>query len=377
MDLSALGVDIGDVTISASEMDDPELLAELYAVTGQAPAPRPPPAANQRHQLEQQALGKKREALRLKAAAMGVPWLPTRSLLGSSMERDNAHALTVTDDPDGQGQVALVHALRPDLSLVHAWMADPHGNAVFGYPQAENAYGALAAREGAIVTAEHIVDSATLRRHAHLVQLPGDYVRAVCHAPWGAHPGGMSCAGVPGFQGYAEDYDFVDEAREAGADSARFKAWIDEWVLGCETPDAYAERLGEDRRDRLRRRADDDAAGRPREIPPLPPGPRPRRCRWRPARRNTTPPCRLRHIVRHNSRHFPRPLARRLHSASAGPPARLVPAGAGPALVAAPTTAAPITGTGGVAGVNIPRLGSAMRFSPITNLTPLSSLRCR
>ncbi|PWG73941.1 3-oxoadipate CoA-transferase, partial [Enterococcus hirae] len=42
--------------------------------------------------------------LRLKAAAMGVPWLPTRSLLGSSMERDNAHALTVTDDPDGQGQ---------------------------------------------------------------------------------------------------------------------------------------------------------------------------------------------------------------------------------------------------------------------------------
>lgn len=211
--------------------------------------------------------------LRLKAAAMGVPWLPTRSLLGSSMERDNAHALTVTDDPDGQGQVALVHALRPDLSLVHAWMADPHGNAVFGYPQAENAYGALAAREGAIVTAEHIVDSATLRRHAHLVQLPGDYVRAVCHAPWGAHPGGMSCAGVPGFQGYAEDYDFVDEAREAGADSARFKAWIDEWVLGCETPDAYAERLGEDRRDRLRRRADDDAAGRPREIPPLPQGP--------------------------------------------------------------------------------------------------------
>lgn len=211
--------------------------------------------------------------LRLKAAAMGVPYLPTRSLLGSSMEKENAHGLTVVDDPGGDERVALVHALYPDLSLVHAWMADEDGNAVFGYPQAENAYGALAAREGAIVTAEHIVDRATLRRHAHLVQLPGQYVRAVCPAPWGAHPGGMSCAGIAGFRGYGEDYDFVGDTRDAGADPASFQAWIDEWVLGCHTPEAYAEHLGENRRRRLRQRAADDAAGRPRELPPLSEGP--------------------------------------------------------------------------------------------------------
>lgn len=205
--------------------------------------------------------------LRLKAAAQGLPWLPTRSLLGSSMETDNADALTIVDDPDGQGRVALVHALYPDVSLVHAWMADELGNAVFGYPQAENAYGALAAREGAIVTAEHIVDSATLRRHAHLVQLPGDYVRAVCPSPWGAHPGGMSCAGVPEFTGYAEDYDFVDDARKAGADAQTLRAWIDEWVLGCDDPQAYAENLGQARRQRLRQRAKNDAAQLSRDLP--------------------------------------------------------------------------------------------------------------
>lgn len=205
--------------------------------------------------------------LRLKAAAQGVPWLPTRSLLGSNMETDNSHALTVTQDPRGHGRLALVHALYPDLSLVHAWMADEQGNTVFGYPQAENAYGALAAREGAIVTAEHIVDSETLRRHAHLVQLPGDYVRAVCPAPWGAHPGGMSRAGIPDFSGYAEDYEFVNQARTAGEKPATLQAWIDEWVLGCESPEAYAEHLGKARRRRLRQRADDDAAGRARALP--------------------------------------------------------------------------------------------------------------
>ena len=75
--------------------------------------------------------------LRLLAGAMGVPFLPTRSLLGSSMEEDNARAgdLIVADDPFGtEGRVAFVRALVPDMALIHAWAADRSGNLIAARP---------------------------------------------------------------------------------------------------------------------------------------------------------------------------------------------------------------------------------------------------
>src|SRR5689334_22035466 len=73
--------------------------------------------------------------LRVLAGAMGVPFLPTRSLLGSSMEEDNARAgdLIAADDPFGaEGRVAYVRALVPDVALLHAWAADRAGNVIIG-----------------------------------------------------------------------------------------------------------------------------------------------------------------------------------------------------------------------------------------------------
>ncbi|HTI56227.1 MAG TPA: CoA-transferase, partial [Verrucomicrobiae bacterium] len=120
--------------------------------------------------------------LRLLAGAMGVPFLPTRSLLGSTMEEDNARAgdLIVADDPFGaDGRVAYVRALVPDVALLHGWVADRTGNVITAAPLNENMYGAMAARGGAVVTVEKIVSTDFIRRHADLVRLPGQYVRAV------------------------------------------------------------------------------------------------------------------------------------------------------------------------------------------------------
>ena len=132
--------------------------------------------------------------LRLLAGAMGLPFLPTRSLLGSSMEEDNARAgdLIVADDPFGaEGRVAMVRALVPDVALIHAWAADRSGNLIAAPPLNENLYGAMAARRGAIVTVEKIVSTDVIRRHANLVRLPAQYVQAVVETPHGNHPGGM------------------------------------------------------------------------------------------------------------------------------------------------------------------------------------------
>jgi acyl CoA:acetate/3-ketoacid CoA transferase alpha subunit len=94
--------------------------------------------------------------LRLKAAAMGIPWHPTRSLVGSSMAEENRDAFRVSsDDPS----IGMVRALEPDLSLVHAWAADPAGNALLAPPYGEDVYGALAAKEGAILSVERVVSS--------------------------------------------------------------------------------------------------------------------------------------------------------------------------------------------------------------------------
>lgn len=185
--------------------------------------------------------------LRLLAGAMGVPFLPTRSLLGSSMEEDNARAgdLIVADDPFGtEGRVAFVRALVPDMALIHAWAADRSGNLIAAPPLNENLYGAMAARRGAIVTVEKIVSTDFIRRHANLVRLPAQYVQAVVETPHGNHPGGMWGMNVPELESYAEDIDWILECRQAFRKPETADAWIREWMLDLPDHAAYLAKVG-------------------------------------------------------------------------------------------------------------------------------------
>jgi acyl CoA:acetate/3-ketoacid CoA transferase beta subunit/acyl CoA:acetate/3-ketoacid CoA transferase alpha subunit len=189
-------------------------------------------------------------AQRLAAGARGLEWTTTRSLAGSSMETDNAGLVTRLED----GTVA-IRALVPDVSIFHAPAADARGNVLVSPPLMENLSGALAARRGAIVTVDRIVDPDTVREHAHLTRIPASAVRAVVEAPLGGHPGGLRPAGIPGIDAYGEDYEFWVDIRKAARDPGAMDSWIKEWVLGCETHERYLERLGEDRIALLRRRA--------------------------------------------------------------------------------------------------------------------------
>ncbi len=185
--------------------------------------------------------------LRLLAGAMGLPFLPTRSLLGSTMEEANQPDLVVQRETFDGTPVALVRALVPDLSLVHGLVADRAGNTLLPPPVGEGVYGALAAREGALVTVERIVPTEVIRRHAGLVRLPAAYVRGVAEAPLGGHPGGMASPLAPEVPGYAEDYAFARAQREAFATPAGADAWLREWVLDAPTPADFVHRLGADR----------------------------------------------------------------------------------------------------------------------------------
>jgi len=200
--------------------------------------------------------------LRLLAGAMGVPFLPTRSLLGSTMEEDNARSgdLIAADDPFGaEGRVAYVRALVPDVALLHGWVADRAGNVIAASPMNENMYGAMAARGGAVVTVEKIVSTDFIRRHADLVRLPAQYVRAVVETPHGNHPGGMYGMNVPELEGYAEDMEWILECRRAFRKPDTADAWIREWMLDLPDHAAYLSKLGYARIMETKGRAHTDA----------------------------------------------------------------------------------------------------------------------
>ena len=197
---------------------------------------------------------------RLKAGAQGVSFLPTHSILGSSMEKDNRDDFLVMDDPFRKGErLGLVRAINADLSFYHALAADPQGNSLFVPPYAENLYGALGSRQGVIVTAEKIVSTDFLRAHAGYVRLPGYRVLAVCEVPFGGHPSGMNSHGVNEIEGYAIDNPFVFTLRQACKKRETLDAWMKEWVLSCPDQSAYVKKLGPDRLKNLKDKARPDA----------------------------------------------------------------------------------------------------------------------
>jgi len=200
---------------------------------------------------------------RLEAAARGLPAVATNSLRGSDMAENPGFA--VVDSPFGP--VGLLEAYAPDIALLHAPVADRSGNVALNPPLLEGVWGALAARRGAVVTVERVVEDISL--WSHLVQLPAHRVLAVAETPLGAHPGGLFARDTP-VDGYGEDLEFWAQARAASRGDG-FDEWIERWVLDPADQPAYLERLGTDRVARLRRRADpeswrEDEAAHPPDL---------------------------------------------------------------------------------------------------------------
>ncbi|WXG43645.1 MAG: CoA-transferase [Promethearchaeati archaeon SRVP18_Atabeyarchaeia-1] len=181
---------------------------------------------------------------RLVAGAMGLEFLPTRSIVGSSMERDNKDSFTTIDDPFGTGaKVGLVKSLRPDVSIVHAWCADNAGNAIIVPPLGDSNFAFYASTGGVIVSAEKIVPTDFIRQHATMTRIPGHLVKAVVELPFGAHP--SAHFGLHG-EGYSEDLQFIVNLRQIGKDEATLKKWIDDWILGVDH-NKYLAKLGTER----------------------------------------------------------------------------------------------------------------------------------
>jgi glutaconate CoA-transferase subunit A len=185
-------------------------------------------------------------ALALEAAALGVPYLPTRSLLGSDLLARNprlrAAACPFTGDP-----LVLVPALAPDVAILHVQRADAHGNCQAWGPTGVSAAAGKASRT-VIVVAEELVEPAAIRSDPNRTLLPGFLVAAVVPLAGGAHP-----SPVQGH--YNRDHALYADwhARSATAEGAA--GWLEAWVREPGDHAGYLAKLGRARLARLRPRA--------------------------------------------------------------------------------------------------------------------------
>lgn len=182
---------------------------------------------------------------RFKAAAMGVPFLPVRSMLGSDTLRRSA--AKVIRDPWTGKPVALLPALSPDVGIIHVHRADIYGNAqidgIVGFaPELARASRKL------IISAEQIISTEEIRTYPERTIIPYFLVDAVVHAPFGSHPGEMAYR-------YERDEShlrmFLDQARTPEGT----QAYIEEWVLGPRNHWEYLEKVGLERLYDLERQA--------------------------------------------------------------------------------------------------------------------------
>ena len=185
-------------------------------------------------------------ALALEAAAQGVPYLPTRSLLGSDLLTRNPR-LRVAPCPFTGVPLALVRALAPDVAILHVQRADADGNCQAWGPTGVSAASGKASRAVVVLT-EELVEPDVIRSDPNRTLLPGFLVTAVVHLPRGAHP-----SPVQGH--YNRDHAVYADwhARSATAEGA--VAWLDEWVRAPGDHVGYLAKLGRARLDRLRPRA--------------------------------------------------------------------------------------------------------------------------
>ena len=164
----------------------------------------------------------------LAAGAYGQPFAFTRSLVGTTLGArlaEQGKLFEIPDPSDPERRLAMVRAMSPDITFLHAPLGDAHGNVAFSPPYGEGFYAALAARSGVIVTVERVVPSDVLGTLPHFRPLPAHRVLAVCEEPFGAHPQPLHVAPAelralePG---YADDYGAYQTWRTLSQDPQAF-----------------------------------------------------------------------------------------------------------------------------------------------------------
>ncbi len=177
--------------------------------------------------------------LRYRAAAMGIPFLPTLTMLGSDL-MGVTQTKTMPCPFTGEN-LCLVPALFPDVALLHVHRADRFGNCVIdGYPHMDADIAGAATT--VLVTAEKIVTDEEIRQNPDRTVIPGFVVDALVEVPYGAFP--HECYGL-----YEADFThfdaYVAEIKSKGIRA--IEEYLDRYVHGAPNHQDYLALFGEER----------------------------------------------------------------------------------------------------------------------------------
>jgi glutaconate CoA-transferase, subunit A len=160
-------------------------------------------------------------AVALQAGAMGAPYIPTRSLLGTGL-LDSNPTFRQARDPFSGDPIVLIPALRPDVAILHVQRSDTDGHAHCWGTLGVTRQAALAASR-VIIVAEEIWPRERILSDPGLVLAPTLKVAAVVHEPFGAYPSPVQGS-------YGRGHDFYHRYHEDTRTVDGTRAWLDRWI---------------------------------------------------------------------------------------------------------------------------------------------------
>jgi len=174
------------------------------------------------------------------AGALGLPFIPIRSLRGSDilkqLEESKEPVVSIMVDPFSGDEWLVLKPLTPDVAVVQVQVADEEGNAWILGPYWDNEEQVKSSKRTVVIT-EKLVSTEAIRRDPGRTVVQGFRVSHVVHLPYSAHPTSVY-----------DCYDFDEAHVQYYADLSKteegFKKYLNEYVFGIEDHWGYMELLG-------------------------------------------------------------------------------------------------------------------------------------
>jgi len=188
-------------------------------------------------------------ALRFLGGALGVPFMPIKSMLGTDLvtrSKFKPNKVKVIECPFTGEKVALVPSVNPDFSIVHVSRVDREGNAQIDGIKGEDSEGARAGKK-TIVLAEEIVDTEFIRSNPDLTVIPNIYVTYVVECPWGSYP-------MMVYNYYDYDMEHIRMYYQQCKTEEGWQKYCEEYITGVENHMEFLKKIGLERLLKLKAR---------------------------------------------------------------------------------------------------------------------------
>ncbi len=223
-----------DVLIAAGLVDKIDLTYLGHEVYGLSPILR---RAAESGKLKVNEWSNAALAWRLKAAALGVPFLPVRVMMGTDTFKYSA--AKVVKCPFTGEKLCLLPATMLDVGIIHVHRADEYGNCqldgISGF-----AFELSRASRRLIISCEEIISTDEIRKYPERTLIPWYLVDAVVEAPFGSHPGEMPYH-------YWRDEEHLAWYVEAAKKEETTQEYLQKWVWGVNSHDAYLKLVGKEK----------------------------------------------------------------------------------------------------------------------------------